>query len=85
MRQCFPCRRISGADLIARRLGLQKYLCEVVGATAPWQGGVLNLSIDLIKLLAGLIALGGVWMINHLDNSLLSFPTAQAPAPNDAR
>jgi hypothetical protein len=27
-------------------------------------------------LLAGLIALGGVWVINHLDNSLVHFPTA---------
>jgi hypothetical protein len=36
-------------------------------------------------LLAGLVALGGVWMINHLDDSLLTFPTAQAPSPNDRR
>jgi hypothetical protein len=36
-------------------------------------------------LLAGLVALGGVWMINHLDDSLLTFPTAQAPPPSDRR
>jgi hypothetical protein len=33
-------------------------------------------------LLAGLIALGGVWIVNHLDNSLLRFPTAQGPTPS---
>jgi hypothetical protein len=27
-------------------------------------------------LLAGLIALGGVWVINHLDDSLVHLPTA---------
>jgi hypothetical protein len=27
-------------------------------------------------LLAGVIALGGVWIINHLDNSLLRMPTS---------
>ena len=27
-------------------------------------------------LLAGLIALGGVWIINHLDDSLVHLPTA---------
>ena len=37
-------------------------------------------------LLAGVIALGGVWIINHLDNSLLRTPTAlqvwqQQPPP----
>ena len=37
-------------------------------------------------LLAGVIALGGVWVINHLDNSLLRMPTSlqvwqQQPAP----
>jgi hypothetical protein len=26
-------------------------------------------------LLAGIIALGGVWLVNHLDNSLLRMPT----------
>jgi hypothetical protein len=39
-------------------------------------------------LLAGVIALGGVWIINHLDNSLLRTPTAlqvwqQPPPPSD--
>jgi hypothetical protein len=38
-------------------------------------------------LLAGLIALGGVWIINHLDNSLLRMPTSlqvwQQPPPSD--
>lgn len=37
-------------------------------------------------LLAGVIALGGVWVINHLDNSLLRMPTSlqvwqQQPPP----
>jgi hypothetical protein len=36
-------------------------------------------------LLAGVIALGGVWVINHLDNSLMHIPTSlqvwQQPAP----
>jgi hypothetical protein len=26
-------------------------------------------------MLAGIIALGGVWLINHLDNSLVRIPT----------
>jgi hypothetical protein len=26
-------------------------------------------------MLAGVIALGGVWLINHLDNSLVRMPT----------
>jgi hypothetical protein len=39
-------------------------------------------------LLAGVIALGGVWVINHLDNSLMHIPTSllvwqQAPPPGD--
>jgi hypothetical protein len=39
-------------------------------------------------LLAGVIALGGVWVINHLDNSLMHIPTSllvwqQAPPPAD--
>lgn len=39
-------------------------------------------------LLAGVIALGGVWVINHLDNSLMRIPTSlqvwqQPPPPND--
>ena len=39
-------------------------------------------------LLAGVIALGGVWVINHLDNSLMHIPTSlqvwqQAPPPSD--
>jgi hypothetical protein len=37
-------------------------------------------------LLAGVIALGGVWVINHLDNSLVRLPVAwyqsKASAPN---
>jgi hypothetical protein len=37
-------------------------------------------------MLAGIIALGGVWLINHLDNSLVRMPTwlqasDQPPAP----
>jgi hypothetical protein len=32
-------------------------------------------------LLAGVIALGGVWVINHLDNSLLRFPAAAQVDP----
>ena len=37
-------------------------------------------------LLAGVIALGGVWVINHLDNSLLRMPVAwqQSPAASNA-
>jgi len=38
-------------------------------------------------LLAGVIALGGMWIINHLDNSLMRLPTAlqvwQHPPPGD--
>jgi hypothetical protein len=39
-------------------------------------------------LLAGVIALGGVWVINHLDNSLMRLPTSlqvwqQPPPPNN--
>ena len=39
-------------------------------------------------LLAGVIALGGVWVINHLDNSLMHIPMSlqvwqQAPPPSD--
>jgi hypothetical protein len=35
-------------------------------------------------MLAGVIALGGVWLINHLDNSLVQLPTwLQASAQNN--
>jgi hypothetical protein len=40
---------------------------------------------------AGLIALGGVWLMNHLDNNLIQLPLAfnqssssSSPAPNPA-
>jgi hypothetical protein len=36
-------------------------------------------------MLAGIIALGGAWLINHLDNSLVRVPTwLQASDQNDA-
>jgi hypothetical protein len=31
-------------------------------------------------MLAGVIALGGVWLINHLDNSLVRMPTWLRPS-----
>jgi hypothetical protein len=39
-------------------------------------------------MLAGIIALGGVWLINHLDNSLVRMPTwlqasEQTSSPED--
>jgi hypothetical protein len=38
-------------------------------------------------LLAGVIALGGVWVINHLDNWLMQIPSSllvwQQPSPSD--
>jgi hypothetical protein len=36
-------------------------------------------------MLAGVIALGGVWLINHLDNSLVRMPTWLWPAIKPAR
>jgi hypothetical protein len=40
-------------------------------------------------LLAGVIALGGAWLINHLDNSALRMPTwlqaSEQPSPPDNR
>jgi hypothetical protein len=46
----------------------------ILGAFAAFIG-VLVRTLPSV-LLAGVIALGGVWIINHLDNSLIHLPTA---------
>ena len=64
--------------------------CGHVGALPSWprtvsgRAAILAAFADLLGvlvrtlphvMLAGVIALGGVWVINHLDNSLVRMPT----------
>jgi hypothetical protein len=63
---------------------------ELLQAGAAILGAFADLLGVLVRtlphvLLAGVIALGGVWVINHLDNSLVRMPTwLQASEQNKA-
>jgi hypothetical protein len=66
---------------------------ELLEAGAAILGAFADLLGVLVRtlphvMLAGIIALGGVWLINHLDNSLVRMPTwlqasEQASPPED--
>jgi hypothetical protein len=63
---------------------------ELLAAGAAILGAFADLLGVLVRtlpnvMLAGVIALGGVWVINHLDNSLVRMPTwLQASEQNKA-
>ncbi len=63
---------------------------ELLEAGASILGAFAHLLGVLVRtlphvMLAGIIALGGVWLINHLDNSLVRMPTwlqaSEQPSP----
>jgi hypothetical protein len=66
---------------------------ELLEAGAAILGAFADLLGVLVRtlphvMLAGIIALGGVWLINHLDNSLVRMPTwlqasEQTSSPED--
>ncbi len=63
---------------------------ELLAAGAAILGAFADLLGVLVRtlphvMLAGIIALGGVWFINHLDNSLVRIPTwLQASEQSDS-
>jgi hypothetical protein len=50
---------------------------KILGAFASLLGVLVRTLPSVV--LAGLIALGGVWVMNHLDNTPLHFPVAYNP------
>jgi hypothetical protein len=67
---------------------------ELLAAGAAILGAFADLLGVLVRtlphvMLAGVIALGGVWLINHLDNSLVRMPTwlqaSEQASPPDNR
>jgi hypothetical protein len=63
---------------------------EIVVAGTAILGAIATLLGVLVQtlpsvLLAGIIALGGVWLVNHLDNSAVQLPMAfqRAPSPDN--
>src|ERR1700730_1027975 len=64
---------------------------EILAAGTAILGAIATLLGVLVQtlpsvLLAGVIALGGVWVVNHLDNSALRLPVAlqRPPSPDNA-
>jgi hypothetical protein len=63
---------------------------EILAAGTAILGAIATLLGVLVQtlpsvLLAGIIALGGVWVVNHLDNSVLRLPVAlqRAASPDN--